>query len=175
MQESFTIESMNPNEAEEIAAMHKQSWRDTYLSPENGVDEEWLDATIDKKFDDTYVPRLKKNIEINHKGEPSFFTAKNQDGKIIGFVRPFVQEDGLQRVGALYIEKAWHGKGVGSALMQKVIEWADPEKPLGLRVTDYNQRARRFYEKWGFEEVPGHGEVIYDKMKTTLMIRKGAK
>ena len=65
MQESFTIEPMNPNEAEEIAAMHKQSWRDTYLSPENGVDEEWLDATIDKKFDDTYVPRLKKNIEIN--------------------------------------------------------------------------------------------------------------
>lgn len=49
-------------------------------------------------------------------------------------------------MGSLYVDKAWHGQGVGGALMQKVIEWADPEEPVELGVVIYNERAKAFTE-----------------------------
>ena len=57
--------------------------------------------------------------------------------------------------------------------MQKIIEWSDPTKPIELGVVTYNARARAFYKKWGFEEIPGSETLFDNKIPEIKMIRKG--
>jgi GNAT superfamily N-acetyltransferase len=85
---------------------------------------------------------------------------------------PYYDNHGIQHVGSLYVDKNWHGKGVGAALMQKVIEWFDPTKPIELGVAVYNERAKAFYRKWGFEEIPGSESLFADKIPEIRMVRK---
>lgn len=81
---------------------------------------------------------------------------------IIGYarVRPLVlqapsPQKGAMELHQIYVLPAWHGKGVGEALMQWSIEAAcqhgAPE--LYLAVFEHNERAKRFYAKHGFSEV----------------------
>ena len=48
------------------------------------------------------------------------------------------------------------------------------ESDAVLEVVSYNQRAIRFYEKFGFEKVAGSERMYRDKMPVMTMIRKGA-
>jgi ribosomal protein S18 acetylase RimI-like enzyme len=73
----------------------------------------------------------------------------------------------------MYVATAWHGKGVGSALMQEVIDWFDAKKPIELGVVAYNERAKAFYRKWGFEEVADSESLFDDKIPEIRMVRKG--
>jgi GNAT superfamily N-acetyltransferase len=99
--------------------------------------------------------------------------AKDADGTIIGVTTPYIDENGIQHVGSLYTDKRWHGKGVGAKLMEKVIAWSDPTKPIELGVATYNERAKAFYRKWEFEEIPGSDMLFDDKIPEIKMIRKG--
>lgn len=50
-------------------------------------------------------------------------------------------------VGALFVDPRWHGRGVGTALMQHVQAGA---QQLELGVYEANARARMFYARMGF-------------------------
>ena len=101
------------------------------------------------------------------------WVALDENGGVIGMTSPYIDDEGTQHVGSLYVEQGWHGKGVGAALMQKVIDWFDPRKPIELGVVNYNERAKAFYRKWGFEEVPGSKTLLDSKIQEVKMIRKG--
>lgn len=55
----------------------------------------------------------------------------------------------------LYLRAEWHGKGIAHCLMDWVIAQAKARGASHLQLSVYidNHRARRFYEKYGFEEV----------------------
>lgn len=56
--------------------------------------------------------------------------------------------------------------------MQKIIDWFDDSKPIVLGVVAYNERAKAFYAKWGFVEIPD-SEVMFDgKIPEIMMTRK---
>ena len=65
-----------------------------------------------------------------------------QDGQVIGFISLLENE-----VGALFVQPAFHGKGVGRALMDKARSLHDE---LEVDVFAANSIGRRFYEKAGF-------------------------
>lgn len=53
------------------------------------------------------------------------------------------------------VEKAWRGKGVGTALLQSLIEWGEANsliEKIGLAVNADNKNAIRLYKKFGFIE-----------------------
>lgn len=54
----------------------------------------------------------------------------------------------------LYADSEWIGQGVGSALMQTGLDTAAKagHKSIWLRVHPKNERAIRFYQRWGFQE-----------------------
>jgi GNAT superfamily N-acetyltransferase len=56
-------------------------------------------------------------------------------------------------VEALYVEDAWHGRGLAEALMGRIYAWAEGVGQLvvQLYVTASNERAIRFYEHAGFQ------------------------
>jgi ribosomal protein S18 acetylase RimI-like enzyme len=64
-------------------------------------------------------------------------------GQIVGMM--VLDEGGIDQ---LYVDPAWHGRGLGSRL----VELAKGRRPDGLALYTFqvNDRARRFYERHGF-------------------------
>lgn len=85
------------------------------------------------------------------------FVVENSSNEIIGMaLYYFVYYTWVGK--SLYLEdlivkEAYRGKGIGSRLMQKVIETAKEEncKRLRLQVLDWNKPAIDLYEKTGFK------------------------
>lgn len=170
LKQAFTIEQMQPEDLEAATEMRLQSWLDTYVNEEAGVTREWLLARNEQqRSPEKMAARRKRFEESGHTG----WIAKDQAGNIVGATNPHIDELGVQHVGSLYVDKAFHGTGVGSALMQKVIEWSDPKKPITLGVVTYNERAKSFYKKWGFVEVPDSETLFAEVVPEIMMIRKG--
>jgi len=80
------------------------------------------------------------------------------DGRVVGFAALIGDE-----LGALFVDPAHQGKGVGSALMNHV-------KSLRVRLTlgvfKANTRAQRFYEEHGFYIV---GETVEERSRAPLV------
>ena len=76
-----------------------------------------------------------------------------EDGKFAG--RIIVRKDWNKYlfVDDISVLKDFRGKGVGTALMQKAVEWAKKEGMAGLALEtqDNNLLACRFYSKFGFK------------------------
>jgi ribosomal protein S18 acetylase RimI-like enzyme len=64
-------------------------------------------------------------------------------GRVVGMI--VLDADGIDQ---LYVDPAWHGRGIGSRL----VELAKRRRPDGLALYTFqvNDRARRFYERHGF-------------------------
>ena len=71
-----------PADAEEIDNIMKDTWRAIYLSPENGVSQQWLDETAETFSSEYIVEKLE-----NNKDNPNhlFILARAPDGQILGF------------------------------------------------------------------------------------------
>ena len=163
---------MTADTVEPATLMRQQSWLDTYVNDEAGVTRQWIEARNKSQLGpEKTAARIKRLNNPNG----AAWVARDQAGNVIGATTPYRDEAGVQHVGSLYVDKAWLGKGVGGALMQKVIAWADPDIPLELGVVSYNDRAKAFYRKWGFEEIPNSETLFDDKIPEIKMIRKGDK
>jgi putative acetyltransferase len=64
-------------------------------------------------------------------------------GKAVGFIALIGNE-----VGAIFVQPAFHGKGIGLALMNKAQLLRGD---LELEVFEENEIGRRFYDRYGFE------------------------
>jgi len=67
------------------------------------------------------------------------------DGKTVGFIALIGNE-----VGAIFVEPSYHGRRIGKALMDKACEL---HSSLELDVFKENSIGRKFYSRYGFEEI----------------------
>lgn len=95
--------------------------------------------------------------EIN---DPAFeVRVAERDGVMVGYVKlgpphlPFEPRGEAAELRQLYVVEEMKGQGVANELMRWVIERARDKRAdyLYLSVFTENHRARRFYEKYGFE------------------------
>lgn len=169
----FKVTEMLPEEIEEATNMRLESWLDTYINDDLGVSREWIESrNEEQRIKDRQKSREERFEKGRQNGTFNAWVAKDVTGKIVGSTTPFIDSEGIQRVGSIYVDKDWHGKGVGKELMQQVIDWFDPSKPIELMVVTYNDRAKAFYRKWKFEEVPGSEDLFDGKIPEIKMIRK---
>lgn len=167
-QSQITVEEISPETIDDANRMRLASWLDTYVNDDLGITREWIEErNKDQMSDEKRKARLERLNNPNVAG----WVAKDTDGKVIGVTTPYIDDDGMQHVGSLYVDKEWHGKGVGGRLLQNVIDWFDPAKPIELGVAAYNERAKAFYRKWGFEEVSGSETLFDDKIPEIKMVR----
>lgn len=60
---------------------------------------------------------------------------------------------GALELQQLYVLKAWHGTGVADRLMEWALATGAGAPEIYLTVFDHNERAKRFYGRYGFTEV----------------------
>lgn len=164
----YTIELISSENIDEANIVRLNSWLDTYVNNEIGVTGEWIAKRNERQMSDEYK---KRRLDRLNNPNSIGWVAKDINGTIIGVATPRTDVEGVQHVGSLYVNKNWHSKGVGSALMQKIIDWFDSSKPIVLGVVTYNERAKAFYRKWGFVEISG-SETLFDNMIPEIMMSR---
>jgi ribosomal protein S18 acetylase RimI-like enzyme len=95
-----------------------------------------------------------------HDGESICLVAREaQTGVPCAFILAAVHRDSDMwrhrewvEVEALYVDDAWHGRGLAEALLDRVCAWAEGvgQPTIQLYVTASNERAIRFYQHAGF-------------------------
>jgi RimJ/RimL family protein N-acetyltransferase len=169
----YTISPMVLDDTEGMYNLLRSGHRDTYVNEALGITAEKVDQRFTKS---TAEERRARNEQRIDDPNNQVWVAKDEQQNVIGMVAPRIEEDGTRRLGALYVVKDWQGKGIAHELMAKAIDWLDGEhNDIKLGVVTYNERAKAFYRKYGFEEVP-NSETLFDELiPEVFMLRKAQK
>lgn len=162
----FTLRPATVDDAEAMAHMHLQSWRESYgrlLPPEFFAKQE---AALPRR-----IELYREYIAAGH----SRVLAHGPDGDLVGIgaAGPGGDEDRPCDVELfmLYTLERIHGRGVGQALVDALIG----DGPAYLWVLDDNPRAQAFYRRNGF--VPDGKRQLCDPSWYSLpehrMVRPG--
>lgn len=93
---------------------------------------------------DDFIAQERKNVAEIYM--PNTYTwVAEIDGEVQGFIALMGNE-----VGAIFLQPACHGKGIGKALMDKAQEL---HVNLEVEVFKANSIGRSFYSKYGFEQL----------------------
>jgi ribosomal protein S18 acetylase RimI-like enzyme len=153
-----------PADGRELANMAKRCFTETFGTLYRASD---LAAFLDGTFGEGGLP--------SQLDDPAYAVRlATEDGRIVGFAKlgPIAfpgdwPADAIE-LHQLYVLGGWHGEGVGPALMDWTIERARAERRSAIVLSVYvdNHRARRFYARYGFEEIGRYefrvGETIDD-------------
>ena len=114
-------------------------------------------------------------------GDPAFACRIAEvDGVPIGYVKlgPLklpVEEDGSALLlEQLYILQPYHGVGIAHALMDWALDEARARGAQEMYLTVYvdNRRARRFYDRYGFEAVGRYDFMVGNHADEDIIMRK---
>lgn len=79
------------------------------------------------------------------------FVAAFMERVFAGFVIATVHAPGNHELDWLMVHPDFHGCDVSRALMIAGMDWLGTERPMWLNVIQYNERAIRFYRRFGFD------------------------
>ncbi|WP_160688144.1 GNAT family N-acetyltransferase [Clostridium sp. C2-6-12] len=137
---SLKIRKAEPKDAEEIILMVKQVMKETGFFPHTA---EEFNITVDN--------------EIEYMKSTALFLLAEIDGKIVGSAT--LDRSDLKKLKhnvtfGITILKEYCGLGIGSILMEKIIEYTKAEgiEKIELEVFENNLSAIKLYRKFGFLE-----------------------
>ncbi|MCL2784657.1 MAG: GNAT family N-acetyltransferase [Propionibacteriaceae bacterium] len=143
-----------PEEAPEIRRLHARSWRVTYPNDEYGVTQAWVDEFTNGWLTEDALAGSIEFLRGVLEEPNSFYRIAEVDGQIAGFVHAIRHSENDAEVMGIYCDPSMIGTGVGAQLMDAAMEWIGPGQAR-LDVAPYNQRAIRFYQRYGFRVVEG--------------------
>ena len=161
------------SDAENIAHVAEVTFRETYENTSQ-IDKANIELYIRQVFTPQAVRQNFSNQNI------SYFVAEvnNQAVAYAKIVRGF-RQDGIEAEKVINLEKiyvfnAYIGKGIGRALMNKIIEVARNEKyeMIWLGVWKINGKAIGFYEKLGFEHCGDYPFKMGNQVYNDWMMKK---
>jgi len=150
--ESPSIRRATPEDAELLAELGARTFADTFASDNTPED---MSAYLAENFNPAQ--------QASELADPSaIFLIAELDGAAAGYAHlqsgacpSCVGASNPMELARLYVHRVWLGRGVGEALMRACIEEAERagREVLWLGVWERNERAKRFYGKWGFQRV----------------------
>lgn len=144
----FSIRQAAPEDAEQIIKVKNNSWLTAHVNEKFGVTKELLEQRFSEE------DRFKKNVAKQQKYLSNQNRAKTyvicEREKIVG-AGTFDQDK--NSISMLYLLKDYQSQGLGSRLMEVLLEEIDDKRTSQVEVAEYNQKARKFYEKFGFKTV----------------------
>jgi ribosomal protein S18 acetylase RimI-like enzyme len=175
----ITVRDATPDDAPAAAAVHIAAWQVTYahVFPKAYLSGFKLDAWTTGHL-----------TNINNSPPRLSLVAVDEQIGVVGFLhggparvgRPPSYDPGIGEVYAIYVHPDHWGAGAGRALMQQAVDRfaKDGRTEIRVWVLDDNPRARRFYERFGFEvdgatdsyvsDRGGPHETAVDEVRYTL-------
>lgn len=85
-----------------------------------------------------------------------------------------INDTAALEIERIYVSKAFQGEGLGRYLMDKAISLAVQrrKKYVWLGVWEQNEKALRFYKRYGFYRIGRHSFVMGDDEQTDYIMRK---
>ena len=146
MSAEYLLRIAAPADADEIAALHAESWRSAY---EGLVPDDFLGAALDRQRRQAWRDRFaapdtdRRMVRLAVAG-----------GQLVGFT--CVLADAEPALGPLldnlHVKPGWRGLGIGARLLADSRAWAQriaPGEPMHLWVIEGNTAARAFYRARG--------------------------
>ena len=146
----MSLRAATPADAEAIARVHVQAWRETYagLVPQAHLDA--LDPAERAALWRGLVPRPDRRVAVAERG-----------GRVVGFACAGPGREAHPghpgEVMALYVLRAHHGEGLGRALLEDALAWLGT--PAYLWVLRDNP-TRGFYERMGGRVIARRDEEV---------------
>jgi len=152
----LTIRPASIADAEGIAIVQHDCWLDTYPNESLGIS----DAVIAEHVQNYQSPeRLNKWRDIIAGEE--YVTVALDGQRVIGFSCAKKADD-ITHLAAIYVLQNYRGSGAAQKLMDAAMMWLGPDKDILVEVASYNDRAIRFYQKYGFSATgeTGHHAIL---------------
>jgi ribosomal protein S18 acetylase RimI-like enzyme len=171
----ISIAKANLATATKLAALGRQTFTETFAASNTPAD---MAAFLAQ----AYGPDIQ--LEELQQARYTFLLAEMQ-GQLVGYAKlwrasdlglaPGETPDGRLEVKQLYVVEDWIGTGLGAALMRRILDLAQAESctAIVLGVWEHNERAKAFYQRFGFREI---GEVAFklgEDVQRDLLLRKG--
>ncbi len=139
------ITNARPEDAEELIDYMQQVFGETeFLLREP----EEFEMTVEEE---------KEFLKNMNQSEKNIFIIARVDGRIagnLGFTGSELNRYSHQGEFGMSVLKEYWGNGIGSLLIEPLIDWAREQDitRISLRVDENNQRGRKLYEKFGFQQ-----------------------
>ena len=153
----ITYRDATPADAAALASLGASSFTETFGHLYTPAD---LALFLDKHSAASWSAEL---------ADPAFAVrVVEDDGAMIAYAKlgppqlPFTPETGATELRQFYVLAPWHGAGIAAQLMEWVVATARERgaTDLFLSVFTDNHRARRFYARYGFEEVGPYAFMV---------------
>ena len=138
------IRIANQNDVQQIAQVHVQSWKETYI----GIIRQYV---IDELSVEQRIQLWQKLvIDQNHR-----IFVYEHEGQILGFLDGYLNpNNNIAEIKAFYFLKEIKGQGIGRTMFEKFHRFVGPQKHRILRLGVINKNpSRYFYEKMGGQAV----------------------
>lgn len=158
----FHVRPAEPADAPNMARVHVDTWRETY----RGL---MSDAVLDDPSLLPWREMFWSAALTDPKYSQNTAAVAVYEGALIGIAMSGPSPDdaeGPEQLHLLYAYAAFHGSGVGTALLNAVI---DRSAPAELWVADPNPRAQAFYRRNGF--VTAGAVKTDDGVRAVRMVR----
>ena len=167
---TITYRDADPGDAATLSRLGRETFVETFghlYTPENLAaflenhrEERWREELSDPRF----------SIRLAEEDGVAFAYAKVGAPSL-----PFEVKRPSTELRQCYVLKPWQGRGAAQALMHWVIEEARRRgaEELYLSVFVDNHRARRFYARYGFEQVGTYDFMVGTHADEDLIMRLG--
>ena len=141
---SLIVRPARVQDIRQVARVHVRCWQETYrgLMPDAVLDDPGFPAARERMWTDVLTGERYRQNRV---------AVAERDDELVGIAMSGPPEDAaaawMRQLYVLYVYAADHGTGAGRALLETVIDSAEP---AALWVADPNPRAQAFYRKHGF-------------------------
>lgn len=124
-----------------------------------------IEPIYNLEFDDFWKPQ---NLKSELQNVSSKYIVAKENGEIVGFSGIWYSVDDAHITNIL-VRKSYRNKGIGSLLLEKLIELAKTKTSLTLEVNTKNEIAQKLYLKYGFKNL-GIRKKYYDGIEDAYIM-----
>lgn len=143
----ITILKPQPEDAEGIQIVYRDSWMDTYPNADVGITQEDIDEVFRHALDEESISKRKNQIEED-RTDMLFLVAKD-GARVVGVCRAYIRHE-YNQLQSIYILPEYQKKGIGRQFWEACLQFFDQMKDTVVDVATYNTKAIAFYKKCGF-------------------------
>lgn len=124
-----------------------------------------IEPIYNLEFDDFWKPQ---NLKSELQNVSSKYIVAKENGEIVGLAGIWYSVDDAH-ITNIVVRKNYRNKGIGSRLLENLIELAKTKTSLTLEVNTKNEIAQKLYLKYGFKNL-GIRKKYYDGIEDAYIM-----